>query len=47
MKQRKASSGAPTIGSPWMLKLVLTITGQLVSVLKHAIGAWKRAFVSA
>ena len=38
MKQRYASSGVHTIGSPRMLKLVLTITGQPVS-------AWKR-FIS-
>ena len=39
MKQRNASSGEPTIGSPRTLKLVLTITGQPVSDLKRSISA--------
>ena len=34
MKQRKASSGVHTIGSPRTLKLVLTTTGQPVSCLE-------------
>ena len=46
MKQRKASSGVQTIGSPRTLKLVLTITGQPVSALKRLISAWKRGLVS-
>ena len=36
MKQRNASSGVQTIGSPRTLKLVLTSTGQPVSALKRA-----------
>ena len=39
MKQRKASSGVQTIGSPRTLKLVLTMTGQPVSALKRLISA--------
>ncbi len=34
MRQRKASLGARTIGSPRTLKLVLTITGQARALLK-------------
>ena len=37
MKQRKASSGVQTIGSPRTLKLVLTRTGQPVFALKREI----------
>ena len=35
MKQRKASSGVQTIGSPRTLKLVLTRHGQPVLALKR------------
>ena len=40
MKQRKASSGVHTIGSPRTLKLVLTSTGQPVRRLKAESSAW-------
>ncbi len=40
MKQRKASSGVQTIGSPRTLKLVLTNTGQPVRALKDFRRAW-------
>ena len=46
MKQRKASSGVPTIGSPRTLKLVLTITGQPVRALNRSSNAWYRGLVS-
>jgi hypothetical protein len=39
IKHRKASSGVQTIGSPRMLKLVLTITGQPVLALNAEIKA--------
>ena len=47
MKQRKASSGVQTMGSPRTLKLVLTSTGQPVLALKLESSAWKRGLVSA
>jgi hypothetical protein len=40
MKQRKASSGVHTIGSPRTLKLVFTSTGQPVTLLKALSSAW-------
>src|SRR5258708_22063531 len=46
MKQRKASSGVHTIGSPRTLKLGLTTTGQPVRCLNAEINAWKRGLVS-
>src|SRR5947207_1553744 len=46
MKQRKASSGLLTIGSPRTLKLVLTMTGQPVFCLNWPIRSWKRGLVS-
>jgi hypothetical protein len=46
MKQRKASSGVPTMGSPRTLKLVFTTTGQPVCSLNLEISAWYRGLVS-
>ena len=42
MRQRKASSGVQTIGSPRTLKLVLTSTGQPVFALNALSKAWNR-----
>ena len=46
MKQRNASSGVQTIGSPRTLKLVLTSTGQPVSSLKRPSSRWNSGLVS-
>ena len=46
MKQRHASAGVHTMGSPSTLKLVLTSTGQPVRALNASSRAWKRGLVS-
>ena len=40
MKQRKASAGVQTMGSPRTLKLVFTMTGQSVVALNALSSAW-------
>ena len=40
MKQRKASAGVQTMGSPRTLKLVFTTTGHPVLALKASSSAW-------
>ena len=48
MKQRKASSGVQTIGSPRTLKQVFTSTGQPVRALERLRSeSWKGGLVSA
>ena len=46
MKQRQASSGVQTMGSPRTLKLVFTNAGQPVCARNAVSRAWKRGLVS-